>query len=336
MRLPVIIVAVLGVVACNSRTVTLVDGATAADTELATDSSVADGVVVSDASPYCSINSDCGPSAYCHIDSGCIASGAKMGECKPRPENCYTVVDPVCGCDGKSYSNACQAHAAGVNVANKGSCQPMVTVLTDKATYGPSDPVKITLTNGMTQSIFLGGCGIYSWERKEAGVWVTKGPTIMCGWEGNAVEVPAGKILVETDSNQGGLWRLRLDYGVGCTPKAPLSSCAPLLYAYSNVFTIQASPKDCAAVEKTYLAAVSAARSCSAADPVLHCQHLVLESLSCGCKTYVESDTKLKLIHQSYLSLGCDQLPPPSCPPYACPPLKGSTCAGGTCTDLTF
>jgi hypothetical protein len=32
------------------------------------------------------------------------------------------VNQPVCGCNGKTYSNACIAKAAGVDVASQGSC----------------------------------------------------------------------------------------------------------------------------------------------------------------------------------------------------------------------
>ncbi|GGG59105.1 hypothetical protein GCM10011378_38920 [Hymenobacter glacieicola] len=30
--------------------------------------------------------------------------------------------DPVCGCDGKTYGNACQASNAGVTSFTKGAC----------------------------------------------------------------------------------------------------------------------------------------------------------------------------------------------------------------------
>jgi len=409
--LVLVLVGLVGLVACNSRTVSLLDG-TVADTELSAD---AGGPIAAPdaASPYCSTGSDCGPTAYCHIEGACIATGAKMGECKPRPDACDQVADPVCGCDGATYSNACMAHAAGVNVARKGACegicgkafylpackptevcdyqscgaatgkcvpkpspkdclamsgpvvcgcdnktyatdcerllagvalshtgacQPMVTVVTDKATYNPSDPALITLTNGTTKSVFLPGCSVYSWERKEGGAWVNKGPTVICGWEGNAKEVTSGGTYVETSQNKAGTWRLRLDYGVGCTPGKPLSGagCAAMLYAYSNVFTILPGQKDCIALQTQYAAAVSAAKSCSAADPVPHCQHLVLESLACNCKTYVETDSQLKSVHQAFKDMGCELISLPVCPPVACPSLKGSTCANDTCIDLTY
>lgn len=36
--------------------------------------------------------------------------------------SCITVYDPVCGCDGKEYSNACIAQAEGILSWQAGNC----------------------------------------------------------------------------------------------------------------------------------------------------------------------------------------------------------------------
>ena len=35
---------------------------------------------------------------------------------------CIQIYDPVCGCDGKTYSNNCHAHCEGVAIKKKGEC----------------------------------------------------------------------------------------------------------------------------------------------------------------------------------------------------------------------
>ncbi len=68
--------------------------------------------------PLCRTNADCSPQEFCQKE-GC---GLELGFCRPRPELCLQVYTPVCGCDGRTYANACLAQAAGVNVAAKGPC----------------------------------------------------------------------------------------------------------------------------------------------------------------------------------------------------------------------
>ncbi len=67
----------------------------------------------------CLGNDDCGESEFCHKRTGECKG---PGECAERPEVCIEVVDPVCGCDHKTYSNYCYAAREGVSVADLGEC----------------------------------------------------------------------------------------------------------------------------------------------------------------------------------------------------------------------
>lgn len=59
-------------------------------------------------------------SAFCDSDS-CTGPGG----CVPIPpvSSCEGVLDPVCGCDGRTYSNRCLSQAAGVRTAHAGPCE---------------------------------------------------------------------------------------------------------------------------------------------------------------------------------------------------------------------
>ena len=71
----------------------------------------------------CNDNNHCAKTEYCHLDPGCVPAGGQIGRCKKRPQNCTSVSDPVCGCDGKTHGNPCAANWAGTNMAYKGKCQ---------------------------------------------------------------------------------------------------------------------------------------------------------------------------------------------------------------------
>jgi len=71
------------------------------------------------ATEYCWSNDDCAETDYCFFH----VCAAETGVCLPRPEGCPDVWEPVCGCDGVTYGNACEAAMAGMSVDYEGACE---------------------------------------------------------------------------------------------------------------------------------------------------------------------------------------------------------------------
>ncbi len=76
-----------------------------------------EGVCESD--QRCESNAECPPVAFCAQHEGDCGG---VGICRVRPQVCPLIWDPVCGCDGQTYGNACEAASHGINVGRRGIC----------------------------------------------------------------------------------------------------------------------------------------------------------------------------------------------------------------------
>jgi len=78
------------------------------------------------AAPACGggFEPDCGAGQWCSYapDNVCGILG-RPGTCEARPQVCTRIYLPVCGCDGKTYSNACTANFVGMGIAYAGTCR---------------------------------------------------------------------------------------------------------------------------------------------------------------------------------------------------------------------
>jgi hypothetical protein len=65
----------------------------------------------------------CGPGSYCDFGTGSCPSPGSIGLCVDRPTACPEPWAPVCGCDGKTYGNDCDARSNAVTIAHTGECE---------------------------------------------------------------------------------------------------------------------------------------------------------------------------------------------------------------------
>lgn len=142
-------------VACGGQVSTGIDGGSP------TDGGGKDVVVTGDGGSGCNSNADCRSDGYCDFHGRCALSSNRFGKCIFKPTTCPPQTTPsyVCGCDGKSYPSACDAHLGGIDVNDQGGCPSpgkefvacgplfcnvlnQYCIVTSNDAIDPTDPVK--------------------------------------------------------------------------------------------------------------------------------------------------------------------------------------------------
>jgi len=77
---------------------------------------------------------------FCDYPMGTCGTDDTDGTCTTVPEQCLQVFNPVCGCDRKTYPNACHAAMNNVSVLYEGECEAQQPCASNKncdQTQGP-------------------------------------------------------------------------------------------------------------------------------------------------------------------------------------------------------
>ncbi len=100
---------------------------------------------------------ECGGERVCAsiLANGC--SNEHMGICVDRPKHCPSNVAKVCGCDGVTYGNFCEAVQGGTSIDHYGACATAPACGENGASCPGSGTCSVQDHHGMPFPFFFGG-----------------------------------------------------------------------------------------------------------------------------------------------------------------------------------
>jgi hypothetical protein len=64
----------------------------------------------------------CGADEFCEVSDGACAKSGSQGHCVAVSQVCAMLYQPVCGCNGQTFSNDCERRRAKVSKRKDGGC----------------------------------------------------------------------------------------------------------------------------------------------------------------------------------------------------------------------
>jgi hypothetical protein len=113
-------------------------------------------------------------SLFCELPATACSTTGTLGMCTTRPTTCDSVFVPVCGCDGRSYSNDCERQAAGVPKWADGVCSSPGCTATVPQVFSSCSPADMSC-------VYFGpSAGCVQRMSCVDGLWL--GPIVACGF----------------------------------------------------------------------------------------------------------------------------------------------------------